>query len=254
MQIRLDGKTALVTGSDRRTGEIIAEQLEKAGAAVIRHGIGTAPEGKLAVSGDIATAEGCQQVLDQLQKQQWQVDILVNNYGTADNHRWQNADNDKWQEMLEINLLSAVRLSQALTPAMAEAGWGRVINLSTIGAQQPPALRPAYYAAKAALNNSTLSLMQALAGSGVTVNTISPGLIRTEQVEAIYRKIADKRGWGSDWPSIEAGIVKEDFPNACGRLAEREEVADLVTFLCSDKAAYINGQTIRIDGGATLQF
>ena len=96
--------------------------------------------------------------------------------------------------------------------------------------------------------------MQALAGSGVTVNTISPGLIRTEQVEAIYRKIADKRGWGSDWPSIEAGIVKEDFPNACGRLAEREEVADLVTFLCSDKAAYINGQTIRIDGGATLQF
>lgn len=253
MDIRLNGKTALVTGSDRRTGEVIAEQLEAAGATVIRHGIERAPDISPAVSGDIATAKGCEQLLEQLRELQCHVDILVNNYGTADNHRWQNADNDKWQEMLEINLLSAVRLSQALTPAMVEAGWGRVINLSTIGAQQPPGLRPAYYAAKAALNNSTLSLMQALAGSGVTVNTISPGLIRTEQVEAIYRKIAEKRGWASDWASIEAGIVKEDFPNACGRLAEREEVADLVTFLCSDKAAYINGQTIRIDGGATVQ-
>lgn len=253
MQIRLDGKTALVTGSDRRTGEIIADQLQAAGASVVRHGIEQPPGQQPAVSGDIATVEGCEQVLDQLQQQQLRIDILVNNYGTADNHRWQNADTAKWQEMMEINLMSAVRLSQALSPAMAEAGWGRIINLSTVGAQQPPALRPAYYAAKAALNNSTLTLMQALSGTGVTVNTVSPGLIRTEQVEAIYRKIAEKRGWGSDWASIEAGIVKEDFPNACGRLAERSEIADLVTFLCSDSAAYINGQTIRIDGGATIQ-
>lgn len=154
MQIRLDGKTALVTGSDRRTGEIIADQLQAAGAIVVRHGIEHAPEQQPAVSGDIATTEGCEQVLDQLQQQQLRIDILVNNYGTADNHRWQNADSSKWHDMMEINLMSAVRLSQSLSPAMAEAGWGRIINLSTVGAQQPPALRPAYYAAKAALNNS----------------------------------------------------------------------------------------------------
>ena len=99
---------------------------------------------------------------------------------------------------------------------------------------------------------ATLGVSRAreLAVTGVTVNTVSPGYVRTEQVEAAWRKRAAKLGWGEDWDSIVARIVETDFPNPCGRIAERQEVADLVAFLCSPRAGFINGQNIRIDGGA----
>ena len=94
------------------------------------------------------------------------------------------------------------------------------------------------------------SLTKELGGTGINVNTVSPGLIRTEQVETSYRNIATKKGWGEDWDEIVKKLVARDFPNPCGRIAEREEVADLVTFLASPRANFINGQNIRIDGGA----
>ena len=100
------------------------------------------------------------------------------------------------------------------------------------------------------LANLGVSLAQELAGTGITVNTVSPGLIHTPDLENGYRARARKKGWGEDWSDILRHIVTEDFPNPCGRLATREEVADLVAFLCSDNAAFINGQNIRLDGGA----
>ena len=255
MDLALDGRTALVTGSDTRTGEIIANTLAAEGATVVYHGNHLAPEvnaPNMSLCGDVTTEEGCQKVVDELAEHKISIDILVNNYGTTDNHKWRNADTAKWLEMMQINLLSAVRLSQALTPVMKAKGWGRVINLSTIGSNQPAAERPAYYAAKAALANMGVSLMQELAGSGITVNTVSPGLIRTEQVEKAFIAKAKREGWPKDWPSIEQKVVETLFPNASGRLAEREEIADFVAFLCSPKAGFINGQNIRVDGGAVV--
>ena len=252
MKLELDNRVALVTGSDRRTGETIARTLECEGAKVIYHGNDTAPNAELAVTGDIGTEEGGDQVLAQIESMGLSVDILVNNYGTADFHSWEQSDSSKWLEMYQVNLLSAVRLIQGCTPAMKNKGWGRVLNLGTIGSHQPNKIMPGYYAAKGALATMSVSLMRELAGSGITVNTVSPGLIRTEQVEEGYRRRAQKRGWPQDWPSLEKQIVEKDFPNACGRIAERQEVADLVTFLCSERAAFINGQNIRIDGGAVI--
>ena len=109
---------------------------------------------------------------------------------------------------------------------------------------------PHYYAAKGALATLGVSLTKELSGSGITVNTVSPGYIRTPELEAGFRLKAEKKGWGGDWADIERKIVETEFPNACERLATREEVAELVAFLCSERAAFINGQNIRIDGGA----
>ncbi len=95
-----------------------------------------------------------------------------------------------------------------------------------------------------------VSLAKELSNTGITVNTVSPGLILTDELEAAYRVAAARKGWPEDWESIERKIVESDFPNPCGRIARREEVADLVVFLCSERADFINGQNIRIDGGA----
>lgn len=250
MNLDLDNKIALVTGSDRRTGEIIANTLADEGARVIYHGNDTAPDKPLSVCGDVATDEGCKQLVDQVASMYPKIDILVNNYGTADMHRWDTSDTEKWLEMYQVNVLSAARMVQAFVPAMKQAGWGRVINLGTIGSHQPNNIMPAYYAAKGALATMGVSLAKELSGSGITVNTVAPGLIRTEQVEQGFRKRAAKHGWGDDWDTIVSKVVEKDYPNPCQRIAEREEVADLVAFLCSPKAGFINGQNIRIDGGA----
>lgn len=250
MDLQLNGKVALVTGSDRRTGEIIADTLANEGARVVYHSNDSAMDKELCVVGDVASEAGCAAVIDGLAKLKLQPDILVNNYGTADMHSWDNSDEAKWLEMYQINVLSAARMAQALYPAMKEKNWGRIVNLGTIGSHQPNNIMPAYYAAKGALATMGASLAKELGGTGITVNTVAPGLIRTEQVEEGFRKRAAKHGWGDDWNEIVSQVVKRDYPNPCGRIAEREEVADLVAFICSDRAAFINGQNIRIDGGA----
>jgi len=260
MQITLDNRTALVTGSQRNTGAIIAKHLADSGARVVVHcndaeqdaAAMETPHALAIVCGDITTTEGCESVLAQLEQAQVSVDILVNNFGSASRGKWDTTNTDDWLAMYQTNVLSAARLIQGLTPAMREQGWGRVVNLSTIGSHRPGPLMPHYYSAKGALATMGVSLMQALSGTGITVNTVSPGLIHTPDLEAGYRLKAAKKGWGEQWEEIVAHIVKEDFPNACERLAQREEVADLVTFLCSEQAAFINGQNIRIDGGAVV--
>lgn len=259
MKFDLNGRTALVTGSDRNTGEVIARNLADAGAAVVVHSNGDevaarAIANELAsgswVVGDVATSEGCAAIGDQLAAAGTEVDVLVNNYGTASRGKWLSTGDEDWLDMYQKNVMSVARLARALMPAMVSAGWGRIINLGTVGSHRPGRIMPHYYSAKGALATLAVSLMQELDGTGVTVNTVSPGLIRTPELEAGYRLKAEKLGWGSDWETIEQHIVSEDFPNPCGRLATREEVADLVRFLASDEAGFINGQNIRLDGGA----
>lgn len=261
MKLDLTGKTALVTGSNRNTGEIIAQSLAASGAKVVFHGnehdgsaasAAEAVSGSYSVEGDIATVAGCDALVEQLKDLDLSVGILVNNYGTATAGNWGSTTTEDWLEIYQKNVLSVVRLVQALVPAMKEKQWGRIVNLGTIGSHRPGKIMPHYYASKGALANLGVSLMQELSNTGITVNTVSPGLIHTPDLEAGYRARAAKKGWGDQWEDILSHILKEEFPNACGRLATREEVADLVVFLCSEQAAFINGQNIRIDGGAIV--
>ncbi len=109
---------------------------------------------------------------------------------------------------------------------------------------------PGYAATKAAINNATSSLCLALAGSGVTVNAVSAGLIRTAEVERWFYAEAEARGWNDDWGEIEANILKSYLPVPVGHIGNPEDVARVVAFLASPNSAYINGAILRVDGGS----
>ncbi len=254
MELGLSDKTALVTGSHRGTGAIIAARLIDEGATVLVHGF-TRDEaerscetigGGIAVSGDIATVAGTELLLAGCANAP-PIDILINNYGTAGAGRWDDTDETAWLDMYQRNVLSAQRLIRGLLPAMRGRGWGRVINLGTVGSTRPAARMPHYYAAKGALATLTMSLAKEVAGTGITVNLVSPGLIHTAEVEASYVAQGRRNGWGETWAEIEPHVAA-DIP--IGRIVRREEVADLVAFLASPRADAIHGQNIRIDGGA----
>jgi NAD(P)-dependent dehydrogenase (short-subunit alcohol dehydrogenase family) len=253
VELGLNNHTALVTGSHRGTGQIIARQLLQEGAQVLVHGLqpGQAEAsveaigGGTAVSGDITTDTGANELAAQCSTRR--VDILINNYGTADPGSWRDSSADDWINAYQKNVLSAQRMIRHLLPAMQAGGWGRIINLGTVGSSRPNARMPGYYAAKGALANMTVGLAKEVAGSGVRVNLVSPGLILTPEVEAAYLAKGKQEGWGETWAEVEPHIAR-DIP--IRRIARREEVAALVAFLCSDLADAIHGQNIRIDGGA----
>jgi len=108
-----------------------------------------------------------------------------------------------------------------------------------------------YGATKAALVNLTVSLAKELARTGITVNTVSPGIIVTDGVERFYREVAANRGWGTEWAEIEQRVLREVLDNPVDRLGRVEEVSYLVTFLASPLAGFINGANLRVDGGST---
>jgi NAD(P)-dependent dehydrogenase (short-subunit alcohol dehydrogenase family) len=130
---------------------------------------------------------------------------------------------------------------------MVERGWGRIINLGTVGSTRPASRMPHYYAAKGALATATMSLARETAGTGVRVNLVSPGLILTAEVQQQYLERAQRNGWGDTWEEVEPRVAA-DIP--IRRIVRREGVAALVAFLASPLADAIHGQNIRIDGGA----
>jgi 3-oxoacyl-[acyl-carrier protein] reductase len=253
MDLGLKNRTALVTGSHRGTGLIIAQALLDEGAQVLVHGL-QAGQAEAAVeqlgsgipvTGDITTDAGADEVAAACAKAQ--VDILVNNYGTAEPGSWSDSSAEDWITAYQKNVLSAQRMIRHLLPGMQTRSWGRIINLGTVGSSRPNARMPGYYAAKGALANMSVGLAKEVAGTGIRVNLVSPGLILTPEVEAAYVAKGRQQGWGDSWAEVEAHVAK-DIP--IRRIARREEVAALVAFLCSPQADAIHGQNIRIDGGA----
>ena len=252
MNLDLEGRTVLVTGSHRGTGLVIARAFLEEGARVFVHGFEAAQAdaavreigGGEAVSGDLREDAGAAAVAARTGDG---VDVLVNNYGAAAGGRWSTLSAAEWVAMYETNVLSAQRMVARFLPGMRARGWGRIVNLGTTGAFAPGARNPHYYAAKAALSALTASLAREVAGTGIRVNQVSPGLIRTPEVEAGYLRRGAREGWGDTWEEVEPHVAA-DIP--IRRIVRREEVADLVLFLASARADAIHGQNIAIDGGA----
>lgn len=262
MDLGLAGRTALVTGSWRGTGAGIARALAREGARVFVHGLEPGQPDDVvaeilarghsasAVVGDITCDAGAEQLVDAVERHGAAVDVLVNNYGVAEAGDWQTTPTVEWVSIYQKNVLSGVRLVHAFADGMRARGWGRIVFVGTVGSIRPAARMPHYYASKAVLPNLCVSLAKSLAGSGVTVNLVSPGMIATAEVKQMMLRRAEKEGWGTDWEVVQREAVKQMFDNPTGRIAEVDEVADLVAFVASARAGCINGANLRIDGGS----
>jgi 3-oxoacyl-[acyl-carrier protein] reductase len=265
MDLQLANKRALVTGSTSGIGAEIARMLALEGVKVVVHGRNldraravvndiVAKGGQAAIAlGDLTSAEGSKAVIKAAGDAYHGIDILVNNAGGSDTQKassWLQTSVEEWAASYQANTLPSVRLALALAPSMRERGWGRIIQISSRNAISAYAQFGPYGAAKAAMNNLTLSLSKALAGTGVTSNGIMPGLIATPLIEPWLRALAKQQG--SDDPKVgEEFALKGIVQQSVSRLGQPKDIAYAVCFIASPKSDFMTGTTVRIDGGAT---
>ncbi|MAD74643.1 MAG: oxidoreductase [Rheinheimera sp.] len=258
MQIDLTAKQALVTGASAGIGFAIAKGLAAAGANVTLVGRDSGRleqaaaalrqlklKGDIAtVEADIATAEGCQLLLAQLPE----TDILVNNLGIYGAVPFFDISDDVWLQMLEVNLMSAVRLSRHYAKAMQQRGWGRIQFISSESALNIPAEMVHYGVSKAAMQGLSRGLAKVLAGSGVTVNSILPGPTRTEGAIKMMADLAACRGVSTS--EMEKLFLAENRPSSLlQRFATPEEVANLCVYVASEQASATTGAALKVEGG-----
>ena len=172
------------------------------------------------------------------------VDILVNNVGASPSRNFLYMTDEDWQDLHELNLLSAVRCTRAFLPHMRKQKWGRVIMVSSSAGKYPNAALIDYGTTKAAMISMSKSLAKKYGIDGVLVNSILPGLIHTAMWERAATEIAESVG-----SSMDEVIKNNGLSVPVGRYGTSEEVASLITFLCSNAASYINGTSIEVDGG-----
>ncbi|GGF16910.1 SDR family NAD(P)-dependent oxidoreductase [Williamsia phyllosphaerae] len=260
MDLDLSGRRALITGSSGGIGRAIAQRLAEEGCAVVVHGRdrGRAEEAAAQISatgaqcssvvGDLTRADDTDRICDEV-AELGGVDIVVANAGPFVENSWDTAAPDDWAAAFEGNVFSTVRLVRRLTPTMREKGWGRVLTIGTRATVTPLATMVEYSAAKAAVVNMTVSLSQHLAGSGVTANCVSPGVILTPSMRSMFSVRPENAGLA--WEDIEPAVTADYAPNPVGRLGRPDDIASAIAFLASPLADYITGVELRVDGGIT---
>lgn len=258
MNIELKGKKALVTGSSGGIGLAIAMGLAEAGAQVVLHGRSADKLAHAAeaiaqkfpaasvstVQADLATADGAASI----SAAHPDVDILVNNAGFFAPKSFTEITDDDWQDMLDINVMSGIRLSRYYLPRMLAANWGRIVFISSESGVQIPAEMIHYGVSKTAMLAVSRGLAELTAGTGVTVNAVLPGPTRSEGVADFFAEMAKEQGVSQD--EMERNFIAQHRPTSLlRRLATVDEVANMVVYTCSTQASATNGAALRVDGG-----
>ncbi|MDD3585881.1 MAG: 3-oxoacyl-ACP reductase FabG [Thermoguttaceae bacterium] len=244
-------KTALVTGGSRGIGAGIAFALADAGFQVaINYNRGAEPaaalqqsilaQGKIAriFQADIGKYDNIQRLFDEVEKELGPVDVLVNNAGIEIRHPSTEYDEATWDVMMNTNLKGAFFCSQRALRRMKDRGWGRIVNISSVHETRPTGNRSIYSISKGGMLMMTREHAREFGAFGITVNSISPGAIRTD----LNRKVLED-------PAYEAMVLKNIPANYIG---VPEDIAGMVVFLASDAARYVNGAALYIDGGLSL--
>jgi len=247
------GKRVLVTGGTKGMGLAMVRRFTLGGALVATTARSPLPDGQTAtlfVQADIGTATGVTDVASRIQQEWTGLDILVNNAGGSDapNGGYQALSDGDWQKALDINLLASVRLDRAFLPGMVERRSGVILHISSIQHRLPLYdATLAYAAAKGALNTYSKGVANEVGPKGVRVNMISPGFIETSGAHGMIVRLAQSSGIGEDAARQQIMNMIGGIP--IGRPGQPEEVAELVAFLASDRAASIHGADYIIDGG-----
>lgn len=249
----LEGLRALVTGGTQGIGAGVVAVLREQGAQVIsvaRSSGGSIPEGVHFIEADLGTASGCASATEAVKKQFGGVDIIVNVLGgsSAPGGGFAVLDDEQWENALGLNLMAAVRVDRALLPGMLERGAGVIIHVTSIQRELPlPESTTAYAAAKAALATYSKSLSKEVTPKGVRVVRVSPGWVETDAAVALAQRLAQQAG--TDYEGGKQIIMQALGGIPLGRPAKPSEVADLIAFLVSPRAASISGTEYVIDGG-----
>ncbi len=243
-------RTVLVTGSSRGLGRAMALGFADGQHNVAVHYVnssGPAEEVVAAIEAaggtaaafqaDVSNSESCVALIKAVQDKFGGLDILVNNAGITNDGLAMRMKEEQWQSVIDTNLSSAFHLSKASLRGMLKSKWGRIINIASVVGIVGNAGQLNYVSAKAGLIGFSKALAQEVAKKGLTVNSVAPGFIRSDMTSELPEEL--KESYISRIP--------------VGRFGEAEEVAHLVYFLASDRAAYINGQTITVDGGMVMQ-
>jgi 3-oxoacyl-[acyl-carrier protein] reductase len=257
VDLGLRNRVALVAAASRGLGRAIAEELAAEGAALVmcardRHVLERA-RGEIAerthvdvhvVVADVATREGTDSVVAEALARFGRVDVLVTNAGGPppgpfEAHGW-----DTWERAVQLTLRSAVELTRLVLPGMKERRWGRIINVTSITVKQPVDGLMLSNSIRAAVTGFARTLANEVATFGITVNNILPGYTRTERVEQLNRATAEREGIAAE--EVQRRIESQ-IPMR--RLGEPRELAALAAFLASERASYITGQSMAVDGG-----
>jgi 3-oxoacyl-[acyl-carrier protein] reductase len=257
MELGLRGKVAMVAAASRGLGRAVAEELAEEGASLILCARGedlllqTCDEIRqksnvpvFGVAADLSKTEDVERLYRRAMEQFASIDILVTNAGGPPAATFENLSRETWQEATASLLTSVLDLTRLVLPNMKAKRWGRILNITSIAAKQPVENLILSNSLRAAVTGFAKTLADEVAPFGITVNNILPGYTRTERVEQLARTIAEKEGI-----SVAEARARWETEIPMKRLGEPREFAALAAFLVSERASYITGSSIAVDGG-----